>query len=59
MKNPSSGEVTIGMSTLLTMPSIVERAGPGRHDRRAEEAADQRVAARARQALLPGDQVPR
>ena len=40
-------------------PRQVQRAGPGADDRRAEQAADQRVAARARQALLPGDEVPR
>ena len=36
----------------------LERAGPGGDQRRTEQPADQRVAARAGQAVVPGEQVP-
>ena len=55
---PRSGEVNIGMRTLLTIPSMLRAPVPAADDRRAEQAADERVAARARQAQLPGDEVP-
>ena len=49
-RNPMTGEVTIGMSTLSTMPWTFRAPDAGRDDGGAEEPADERVAGRAGQA---------
>ena len=56
--NPMIGDVTIGISTLSTMPCDLSALDAGRDDRGAEQAADERVAARAREPQAPREQVP-
>ena len=56
-RKPSSGEMTMN-ATVFRKPAGIERPGARLGHRRADQAADQRVRGRRRDAVVPGDDVP-
>ena len=56
--NASTGATSAGDDDLVDEPVALDRAGARGDERRARDAADQRVRRARRQAGVPGDEVP-